>query len=83
VHSHEAIYVDNSFAAPGANGCVLKLFGFIPISINAFITANPYVPKIDPASHPTNNHTASTSTQPFTHRHTIRTTPYPPSETDP
>lgn len=30
-------YVDNSFAAPGANGCVLKLFGFIPISINGIV----------------------------------------------
>ena len=27
----------NSFAAPGANGCELKLFGFIPISINGLI----------------------------------------------
>ncbi len=31
------IYVDNSFAAPGANGCVLTLFGFIPISINGLV----------------------------------------------
>jgi hypothetical protein len=30
-------YVENSFAAPGANGCVLKLFGFIPISLNGFV----------------------------------------------
>jgi hypothetical protein len=30
-------YVDNSFAAPGANGCVLTLFGFIPISINGLV----------------------------------------------
>lgn len=30
-------YVDNSFAAPGANGCVLKLFGFIPISLNSIV----------------------------------------------
>lgn len=29
--------VDNSFAAPGANGCVLTLFGFIPISINGLV----------------------------------------------
>lgn len=31
------VYVDNSFAAPGANGCVLTLFGFIPISINGLV----------------------------------------------
>jgi hypothetical protein len=30
-------YVDNSFAVPGASGCVLKLFGFIPISLNGFV----------------------------------------------
>jgi hypothetical protein len=29
--------VDNSFAAPGANGCKLILFGFIPISINGLV----------------------------------------------
>jgi len=32
-------YVDNSFSAPGANGCVLTLFGFIPISINGIVNA--------------------------------------------
>jgi len=31
------VYVDNSFAAPGASGCVLTLFGFIPISINGLV----------------------------------------------
>jgi hypothetical protein len=31
------IYVDNSFAAPGASGCTLTLFGFIPLSINGLI----------------------------------------------
>jgi hypothetical protein len=32
-------FVDNSFAAPGANGCVLTLFGFIPVSINGLVNA--------------------------------------------
>ncbi len=32
-------YVDNSFAAPGANGCTLTLLGFIPISINGVVNA--------------------------------------------
>lgn len=30
-------YVDNAFAAPGASGCKLVLFGFIPISINGLV----------------------------------------------
>ena len=31
--------VDNSFSAPGASGCVLTLFGFIPVSINGLVNA--------------------------------------------
>ncbi|HET7120505.1 MAG TPA: hypothetical protein VFI17_04545 [Solirubrobacterales bacterium] len=34
---NNGVVVDNSFAAPGANGCVLTLFGFIPISINGLV----------------------------------------------
>jgi hypothetical protein len=33
----EGIFVDNSFAAPGASGCVLTLFGFLPISLNGLV----------------------------------------------
>lgn len=33
------VFVDNSFAAPGASGCVLTLFGFIPISINGLVNS--------------------------------------------
>lgn len=33
------VYVDNSFSAPGASGCVLTLFGFIPISINGLVNS--------------------------------------------
>lgn len=32
-------FVDNSFAAPGATGCVLTLLGFIPISINGLVNS--------------------------------------------
>jgi len=32
-------YVDNTFSAPGATGCVLTLFGFIPISINGLVNS--------------------------------------------
>jgi hypothetical protein len=39
-----AEYVDNSFAAPGANGCVLTLFGFIPISINGLVNEQSGLP---------------------------------------
>lgn len=38
------VLVDNSFAAPGANGCVLTLFGFIPISINGLVNAQSGLP---------------------------------------
>ncbi len=31
------VAVDNSFAAPSASGCVLTLFGFIPVSINGIV----------------------------------------------
>lgn len=31
------VWVDNSFAVPSANGCVLTLFGFIPVSINGLV----------------------------------------------
>lgn len=38
------VYVDNSFAAPGANGCVLTLFGFIPVSINGIVNLQSGLP---------------------------------------
>jgi hypothetical protein len=38
------IYVDNSFAAPGASGCTLTLFGFIPISLNGFVNSQSGLP---------------------------------------
>jgi hypothetical protein len=37
-------FVDNSFSAPGASGCVLTLFGFIPISINGLVNAQSGLP---------------------------------------
>jgi len=37
-------YVDNSFSAPGATGCKLVLFGFIPISINGLVNATAGLP---------------------------------------
>ncbi|HEX3359948.1 MAG TPA: hypothetical protein VHS74_03050 [Solirubrobacterales bacterium] len=37
-------YVDNSFAAPGASGCVLTVFGFIPISINGLVNSQSGLP---------------------------------------
>jgi hypothetical protein len=37
-------FVDGTFKAPEANGCVLTLFGFIPISINGVIDATSGLP---------------------------------------
>jgi hypothetical protein len=37
-------YVDNTWAAPGASGCVLTLFGFIPISINGLVNTQSGLP---------------------------------------
>lgn len=36
--------VDNAFAAPGANGCTLTLFGFIPVSINGLVNSQSGLP---------------------------------------
>jgi hypothetical protein len=36
--------VDNAFAAPGASGCTLTLFGFIPISLNSLVNAQSGLP---------------------------------------
>ncbi|MGB7587681.1 MAG: hypothetical protein WBM00_03125 [Solirubrobacterales bacterium] len=49
LHFDNGIYVDNSFAVPGASGCVLKLFGFIPISINGLVNEQAGLPS--PAGH--------------------------------
>jgi hypothetical protein len=44
IHQTGGKYVDNSFAAPGASGCVLTLFGFIPISINGLVNSQSGLP---------------------------------------
>jgi len=44
IHADKGTYVDNSFAAPGASGCVLTLFGFIPISINGLVNSQSGLP---------------------------------------
>lgn len=44
IHLDNGIYVDNAFAAPGASGCTLKLFGFIPISLNGFVNSQAGLP---------------------------------------
>ncbi len=44
LHIDNGTYVDNSFAAPGANGCKLVLFGFIPISINGIVNSSSGLP---------------------------------------
>ncbi|HVV52160.1 MAG TPA: hypothetical protein VHO06_21000 [Polyangia bacterium] len=37
VKGSNGTFVDGTFTAPGANGCTLNLFGFIPISLNGVI----------------------------------------------
>lgn len=37
-------FVDNSFSAPGASGCVLTLFGFIPVSLNSIVNLQSGLP---------------------------------------
>ncbi|MEZ5076439.1 MAG: hypothetical protein R2725_03240 [Solirubrobacterales bacterium] len=37
-------YVDNTFSAPGANGCTLYLLGFVPISINGLVNSTAGLP---------------------------------------
>lgn len=44
LHAKNGTFVDNAFAAPGANGCALKLFGFIPISLNGFVNSQADLP---------------------------------------
>lgn len=40
----DGVLVDNAFSAPGASGCVLTLFGFIPISINGLVNTQSGLP---------------------------------------
>lgn len=44
VYFKNGTYVDNAFAVPGASGCVLTLFGFIPISLNGFVNSQGGLP---------------------------------------
>lgn len=44
IHLNDGIFVDNAFAVPGASGCVLKLFGFIPISLNGLVNEQAGLP---------------------------------------
>ncbi len=44
IHLSNGTYVDNSFSAPGASGCVLTLFGFLPISLNGLVNLQAGLP---------------------------------------
>lgn len=44
IHQDNIRYVDNSFAAPGANGCVLRLLGFIPINLDSLVNLQSGLP---------------------------------------
>lgn len=64
----EGTHVDNSFATPGASGCVLTLFGYIPISINSAINFTSALPS--PAG-------SNTTIQNFDTEHVSAATVYP------
>lgn len=40
----DGVFVDNAFSAPGASGCKLTLFGFIPISLNSLVNLQAGLP---------------------------------------
>jgi hypothetical protein len=44
LHLNDNLFVDNAFAAPGASGCTLTLFGFIPVSINGLVNSQSGLP---------------------------------------
>lgn len=44
IHLDDGIFVDNSFAAPAASGCVLTLFGFIPVSLDGLVNLQAGLP---------------------------------------
>jgi hypothetical protein len=44
LHLNNGKYVDNTFSAPGANGCTLTLLGFLPISLNGLVNLQSGLP---------------------------------------
>lgn len=55
LHFKNGKYVDNTFSAPGASGCVLTLFGFIPISINGLVNSQSGLPAASGTNETTQN----------------------------
>jgi hypothetical protein len=62
-------YVDNTFAAPGANGCVLTLFGFIPISINGLVNSQSGLPAASGTNEAVQNFNAEVVSSEFAYEH--------------
>lgn len=58
-------FVDNSFEAPGANGCVLTLLGFIPVSINGLVNTASGLPAKAGTNETTQNFDAQLAFDPF------------------
>jgi hypothetical protein len=63
--AHEGTYVDNTFAAPGVNGCVLTLFGFIPISINGLVNSQSGLPAASGTNEAVQNFNAEVAAEEF------------------
>jgi hypothetical protein len=51
------VFVDGLFTAPGANGCTLTLFGFIPISLNGTINLTSGLPAGSGTNYTSQNYT--------------------------
>lgn len=54
--AENGVWVDNSFAAPGASGCTLTLFGFIPVSINGLVNSQSGLPSAAGRNETVQNH---------------------------
>jgi hypothetical protein len=55
LHIDNVTYVDKTFSAPGASGCTLTLFGFIPISINGLVNSQSGLPSASGNNETTQN----------------------------
>jgi hypothetical protein len=44
LHANNGVFVDNTFSAPGASGCQLTLFGFIPVGLNSVVNSTSGLP---------------------------------------
>jgi hypothetical protein len=65
IDATDGVYADNAFAAPGATGCTLTLFGFIPISLNGLVNAESGLPAPAGTNATTQNFSGQLAFYPF------------------